>query len=67
VSDKLARLRAGRGCKQVRPRVVSCRAGRVKRIRLYGGAGNDRLTVVGRIPVRFFGGPGIDRTIRLPR
>jgi hypothetical protein len=39
----------------------------VKRIRLYGGAGNDRLTVIGRIPVRFFGGPGIDRIRRLAR
>jgi hypothetical protein len=29
---------------------------------MYGGAGNDRLTVVGRIPVRFVGGPGRDLT-----
>jgi hypothetical protein len=46
---------------------VSCRASRIKRIRLYGGAGNDRLTVIGRIPARLFGGPGIDRTRRLSR
>jgi hypothetical protein len=36
----------------------------VKRIVLYGGAGNDRLTVIGRIPVTFRGGPGRDVTRR---
>jgi hypothetical protein len=44
---------------------VSCPARRVKRIILYGGAGNDRLTVVGRLPARLIGGPGTDRTRRL--
>ena len=40
------------------PRVVSCRAARVRRVVMYGGAGNDRLTVVGRVKVVFRGGPG---------
>ena len=31
---------------------------------LYGGAGNDRLTVIGRIPARLLGGPGRDVTRR---
>jgi hypothetical protein len=66
VRDRLARLRAGRGCRQLSPRAVSCPAGRVKRIALYGGAGDDRLTVIGRIPARLIGGPGVDRTRRLP-
>jgi hypothetical protein len=65
VRDKLARLRAGAGCRQMRARVVSCRAAGVKRIVLYGGAGNDRLTVIGRIRVTFRGGPGRDVTRRL--
>jgi hypothetical protein len=65
VSDKLARLRAGKSCRRLSPRRVSCPARRVKRIALYGGAGNDRLTVIGRIPARLIGGPGIDRTRRL--
>jgi hypothetical protein len=67
VRDKLARLRAGRGCRQVRPRVVSCPVRRVTRIVLYGGAGNDRLTVIGRVPARLVGGPGSDVTRRLRR
>jgi hypothetical protein len=67
VRDGLARLRAGRGCRQVRPRLVSCPARRVKRIVIYGGAGNDRLTVIGRIPARLVGGPGRDITRRLRR
>jgi concanavalin A-like lectin/glucanase superfamily protein len=66
VRDRLAPLTAGRACRQVRPRLVSCRASRVKRIALYGGAGNDRLAVIGRVPVRFVGGPGRDRTSRRP-
>jgi hypothetical protein len=49
----------------MRARVVSCRAAGVKRIVLYGGAGNDRLTVIGRIRVTFRGGPGRDVTRRL--
>jgi BNR repeat-containing family member/PKD domain/Concanavalin A-like lectin/glucanases superfamily len=67
VTDRLAPLRAGKRCRQVTPRRVRCAASRVKRIALYGGAGNDRLTVIGRIPARFFGGPGIDRTVRRSR
>jgi hypothetical protein len=39
----------------------------VRRIMLYGGAGNDRLTVIGRIPARLLGGPGRDVTRRLRR
>ena len=67
VRDGLARLRAGRGCRQVRARLVSCLARRVKRIVIYGGAGSDRLTVIGRIPARLVGGPGRDITRRLRR
>ncbi len=67
VRDNLAGLRAGRGCRRRGPRVVTCRAARVKRIALFGGAGNDRLTVIGRIPSRLLGGPGRDRTRRLRR
>jgi hypothetical protein len=67
VRDRLARLRAGRGCRQRGRRTVSCPARRVRRIALYGGAGNDRLTVIGRIPARLIGGPGVDRTHRLTR
>jgi hypothetical protein len=61
VSDAAAALRAGSGCRQLRPRAVSCRAALVKRIVMYGGVGNDRLTVIGRIPSRLVGGPGRDR------
>ena len=64
VRDKLAALRAGAGCRQVRARVVSCRAARVRRVVLFGGASNDRLTVVGRVKVVFHGGPGRDVTRR---
>jgi PKD repeat protein len=67
VRDRLALLRAGRGCRSLGPRRVSCPASRVRRIVLYGGAGNDRLTVIGRIPARLFGGPGRDRTIHRVR
>jgi len=67
VRDSLAGLRAGAGCKQLRPRMVSCRAAAVSRIAMYGGAGNDRLTVIGRIPVRFRGGPGRDVALQRPR
>ena len=67
VRDRLAPIRAGRGCRRLRPRLVSCRAGRVRRIVIYGGAGDDRLTVVGRIPARLVGGPGRDVTRRIRR
>jgi PKD repeat protein len=60
VSDRLAGLRAGAACRRVNSRTVSCSARRVRRIVLYGGAGNDRLTVIGRIRVSFRGGPGRD-------
>jgi hypothetical protein len=66
VRDRLAPLRAGAGCRRLSARRVSCRA-RVKRIVLYGGAGNDRLTVIGRIPVIFRGGPGRDLARQRPR
>ena len=65
VSDRLAALRAGKSCTRLSSRRVSCPARRVRRITLYGGAGNDRLTVIGRIPARLVGGPGTDRTRRL--
>jgi BNR repeat-containing family member/PKD domain/Concanavalin A-like lectin/glucanases superfamily len=67
VRDRLARLRAGAGCRQVSARVVSCRAAGVRRIVINGGAGNDRLTVIGRIRVTFRGGPGRDVTRRIRR
>jgi hypothetical protein len=67
VSDRLARLRAGAACRRVTARKVSCPASRVRRILLYGGAGNDRLTVIGRIRVIFRGGPGRDVERRLRR
>ena len=66
IRDRLARLRAGGGCRQLSARVVTCRAARIRRIVIYGGAGNDRLTVVGRAPVIFRGGPGTDRIRRRP-
>lgn len=61
VSDSVARIRAGSGCRPVSPRSVSCRAALVRRIALYGGDRNDRLTVLGRIPALLAGGPGNDR------
>ncbi|HMJ95934.1 MAG TPA: BNR-4 repeat-containing protein [Thermoleophilaceae bacterium] len=64
VRDALARLRPGRGCRALGPRIVSCRAAGVRRIVMYGGAGNDRLTVIGRVAVTFHGGPGRDLTAR---
>jgi hypothetical protein len=64
VRDRLARLRPGRGCRALGARVVSCRAAGVRRIVMYGGAGNDRMTVIGRIAVTFRGGPGRDVTAR---
>jgi hypothetical protein len=67
VSDRLARLRAGVACRRVTARKVSCATRGVRRIVLYGGAGNDRLTVIGRIRVVFRGGPGRDVERRLLR
>ena len=67
VSDRLERLRAARGCRQLRPKLVSCAARGVRRLVLYGGAGNDRLTVIGRIQARLVGGSGADTTRRLRR
>jgi PKD repeat protein len=61
VSDAAAGLRAGRGCRRITARSVGCRAALVRRIALYGGSGNDRLTVLGRIPTLLAGGPGNDR------
>jgi hypothetical protein len=60
VRDAAAPLRAGRGCRQVTARSVRCRAAAVRRIVLIGGARNDRLEVVGRIPALLAGGPGND-------
>jgi hypothetical protein len=65
VSDRLAHLRAGTGCRRLSARMVSCSARSVRRLVLYGGAGNDRLTVIGRIPVTFRGGAGRDVTRRV--
>ena len=66
VSDAAAALRAGGGCRQRSARVVTCRASLVKRIVMYGGTGNDRLTVIGRIRSRLVGGAGADRVFRRP-
>src|SRR4029453_12255474 len=63
VRDRLALLRAGRACRSLGPRRVRCPASKGRRIVLSGGAGNDPLPVIGRIPARLFGGPGRDRTI----
>jgi hypothetical protein len=65
--DKLAALRAGARCRRLSARAVSCRAAGVKRIVVYGGAGNDRLTVLGRLPARLIGGPGSDIVTQRPR
>jgi BNR repeat-containing family member/PKD domain/Concanavalin A-like lectin/glucanases superfamily len=61
IADTAAPLRAGAGCRRVGPRVVSCRAVRVKRIEMHGGAGADTLAVRGRIRALLDGGPGADR------
>ena len=61
VADAAAPLRAGRGCRRLGPRKVSCPAARVKRIEMYGGAGADTLTVTGRIRALLVGGPGAAR------
>ena len=64
VSDGAAQLRPGTGCRRLTARAVSCRASGIKMIVVYGGALNDRLTVVGRIPTRFVGGAGTDVVVR---
>jgi len=64
VRDAAAALRAGRGCRRLTRRAVSCRASLVRRVVVYGGAGADRLTFIGRIPLRFVGGAGTDRLVR---
>jgi hypothetical protein len=61
VVDAAAPLRAGRGCRRLAARKVSCRAAGVKRIEMLGGAGADTLTVLGRIRALLVGGPGADR------
>jgi hypothetical protein len=61
VSDGRAGLRAGAGCRPITSRAVSCPAAPIKRIALFGGAGNDRLTVVGRARALLDGGRGDDR------
>jgi hypothetical protein len=61
VADAAAPLRAGRGCRRLSARAVSCRAARVRSIALYGGDGPDRLTVIGRIRALLVGGRGRDR------
>jgi PKD repeat protein len=61
IADAVAPLRAGAGCRQAGPRGVRCPAARVKRIELHGGAGADRLSVIGRARALLAGGPGNDR------
>jgi BNR repeat-containing family member/PKD domain/Concanavalin A-like lectin/glucanases superfamily len=63
VADAAAALRAGPGCRPLRPRIVSCRAAGVRRIQMYGGAGGDTLAVRGRTHALLVGGPGPDRLI----
>jgi hypothetical protein len=63
VSDAASPLRAGDGCRRVRPRVVRCRAAGVARVVLAGGAGDDRLVVTGRARARVLGGGGDDRLV----
>jgi hypothetical protein len=63
VADAAASLQAGRGCRRLSARSVSCRASRVRSVALYGGDGHDRLTVVGRIRALLVGGRGRDRLV----
>jgi hypothetical protein len=63
IADAAAPLRAGAGCRRLAPNTVSCRARGLKRVVLYGGEGNDRLAVAGRIRALLVGGPGADRLI----
>jgi hypothetical protein len=67
VRDKLAALRPGARCRRLTARAVACRARGVRRILLFGGAGRDRLTVIGTVRVTFRGGPGRDVQRRLRR
>ena len=67
VADRAASLRAGRGCRRLTPRAVSCSATQVRSIALYGGDGHDRLTVIGRIRAVLVGGRGRDRLTGGPR
>ncbi len=60
VRDRLAALRPGARCRRLSARAVACRARGVRRVLLYGGAGSDRLTVIGSVRVTFRGGPGRD-------
>jgi hypothetical protein len=46
---------------------VSCPAARVRSIALYGGDGDDRLTVIGRVRALLVGGRGRDRLTGGPR
>jgi hypothetical protein len=66
VSDGAAPLRPGPGCRRVGASTVSCRAAKVKRIVLHGGAGNDRLAVAARVRALLVGGRGNDRLIGGP-
>ncbi len=61
VADAAAPLDAGRGCRRLSARSVSCRAAGVRSIALYGGDGDDRLSVIGRIRALLVGGRGRDR------
>jgi Concanavalin A-like lectin/glucanases superfamily len=67
ITDAAAPLRAGAGCRRVGPRAVRCRATGVRRIEMYGGAGADRLTLVGAVRALLDGGPGADRLVGGPR
>ena len=67
IADAAAPLRAGAGCRRIGPRTVGCRAAGVRRIVMYGGAGADRLTVVGRTRALLVGGPGPDRLTAVGR
>ena len=67
VADAAAPLRAGRGCRRLSPRAVSCRAAGLRSIALYGGDGPDRLAVVGPIRALLIGGRGRDRLAGGPR
>jgi Concanavalin A-like lectin/glucanases superfamily/RTX calcium-binding nonapeptide repeat (4 copies) len=63
IADAAAALRAGPGCRQAGPRRVRCRAARVERIALHGGARPDRLTLAGPARAVLDGGPGNDRLV----
>jgi PKD repeat protein len=66
ITDAAAPLRAGAGCRRLAPRRVACRAAGVERLLLDGGAGDDRLAVVGRVRALLVGGPGNDRLVGGP-